>query len=148
MCLILDFQRIPGGGTNTSGALWAAYETLLESPYYEPETNRVIFIITDGCPNNRERSQAIANRIKDKDVTIISVGIGNTDYSGLELVSSVGKSFTLQSFDILAELLREAKSEEEREELEEYTEQHYLIVVIFALIILLISNFRSKKLYV
>lgn len=66
----------PRGGTPTAGAINVAY---MESMRTSPKARQVMFVITDGCPDNEEATRYIIERMLARGV----------DMYGLELISSL-----------------------------------------------------------
>lgn len=66
----------PRGGTPTAGAINVAY---MEAMRTSPKARQVMFVITDGCPDNEEATRYIIERMLARGV----------DMYGLELISSI-----------------------------------------------------------
>ena len=66
----------PRGGTPTAGAINVAY---MEAMRTSPKARQVMFVITDGCPDNEEATRYIIERMLTRGV----------DMYGLELISSI-----------------------------------------------------------
>jgi Mg-chelatase subunit ChlD len=70
-----------GGTTALDTALQLALDTFRENPVEADE--RIIFILSDGHPNQPDKAKTIAMQIKQQDIRIITIGIGtkiNSEY--------------------------------------------------------------------
>lgn len=66
----------PRGGTPTAGAIHAAYTDAIRT---SPKSRQVMFVITDGCPDDEDTTRYVIDRM-------LAHGV---DMYGLELVSSI-----------------------------------------------------------
>lgn len=116
--------RFRGGSTYTVGAFRAAKVSLvilsrennktkfLQTIFYHSrkEAKKVLFLITDGYSNGGDPT-ALANELKQDDVTIFTIGIRNGNYKELYALStSPGQfySYLLDSFQEFESLARRA----------------------------------------
>lgn len=84
-----------GGSTNMSDALQLAKTNInIKDIFIE----KVICIVTDGMPNNREKALNIAKDLKRSGVDIITIGTHDADREFLELISTK-KELSLQVND-------------------------------------------------
>lgn len=104
---IIDNIVYNGGSTATHRALRMANEDVLQESYgmrpIESGTSRVVMVITDGESDDQQATYREANRIKERGIDIISVGIGNINLEELiGMASSPDDQYFVEDFDKLS----------------------------------------------
>lgn len=81
------------GGTPLTEGLEAA-----EREMAQIEQNRVLIVLTDGCPNNANSALAVGDRLKRSGVRIIAIGVGSADHDFLRRLASDAKASIQSDF--------------------------------------------------
>jgi molecular chaperone DnaK len=75
------------GGTPLTEGLEAAERELAQI-----EQNKVVIVLTDGCPNSADSALKVGDRLKRDGVRIIAIGVGSADQAFLKRLASDAKA--------------------------------------------------------
>ena len=86
------------GGTKMMKGIESSYKKLLNSS----KSDKIVFLMTDGSPNNGDHSEVIAEKMRtENNVRLAVIFIGNPNSRGFEIAKNVSKSNALSGEDPL-----------------------------------------------
>jgi uncharacterized protein YegL len=92
-----------GGSTNMAAGVFVAYTTLQQAP-----AEKAMVIISDGLPNDEEKTIAAAKSAKSLGVRIITIGVPGANEAFLRKIASASELATLTEFEHLGDAMDKA----------------------------------------
>jgi hypothetical protein len=92
-----------GGSTNMASGVFVAYTTLQEAP-----GEKAMVIISDGLPDDEEKTINAANSAKAMGVRIITIGVPGANEAFLKKIASASDLATLTEFENLGDAMDKA----------------------------------------
>ncbi len=85
-------KMIAWGGTSMMKGIESSYEKIIHSD----KPDKIIFLMTDGCPNSGDRSEIVAEKIRlENNVRLAVIFIGNPNSRGFAIAQNVARANTL-----------------------------------------------------